>query len=149
MTGVTDHVPFALLHNWKHNKVLHETNVLLTVKTMTKPLVLESERFEAHVLNDGFYKMILRYGFMEDPDVPETMNRLHEAGKFQTLGLKFNIMEASFFLGRERLVPSVRPGMALWREFLFFTMSRNASSACDFFTIPSNRVVELGTQVEL
>ncbi|MFN3077382.1 MAG: potassium transporter Kup [Alphaproteobacteria bacterium] len=143
MTGNSAGVPYAMLHNLKHNRVLHERVVLLTVLTVPVPVVDEAERLEVSTLVRNFYRVVIRYGFMESPNVPEIL------GRCGSHGLVFDIMETSFFLGRESLVPAIHPGMALWRERLFIWMSRNAISATDFFKIPSNRVVELGTQVEL
>ncbi|MBL8671524.1 MAG: KUP/HAK/KT family potassium transporter, partial [Alphaproteobacteria bacterium] len=144
MTGNRDVVPYALLHNLKHNKVLHERVVLLNVATDEEPRVPESERVSVEDLGKGFHKVVVRYGFKESPDVPRAL------GSCAAQGLGFDMMSTSFFLGRERLVPSaVRPQMALWRERLFIWLSRNSLSATEFFQIPSNRVVELGAQVEV
>ena len=143
MTGLRQDVPYALLHNLKHNKVLHERVVLLTVLTEEIPYVAPAERIAIRPLERGFLRIVVRYGFMEDPDVPQVL------GQCDALGYEFNMLETSFFLGRERLVPTVRPELARWREWMFIHMSRNATSATDFFHIPPNRVVELGTQVEL
>ncbi|MBS1208756.1 MAG: potassium transporter [Proteobacteria bacterium] len=144
MTSAPAGVPRPLLHNLLHNKVLHERVVLLTVMTEDVPIVPEIDRVEIENLDSGFYRMLVRYGFKDEPDVPEAMRLATESGQ-----LEFHMMETTFFLGRERLVPHIKPGMALWRERLFFFMFRNASSAADFFRIPPNRVVEFGTQVEL
>ncbi|HZH02650.1 MAG TPA: KUP/HAK/KT family potassium transporter, partial [Myxococcaceae bacterium] len=143
MTGNPDNVPAALLHNLKHNKVLHEQTVLLTVLAEGVPHVPAEERVQILPLELGFQRVIARYGFMESPSVPDILKRCREKG------LQFNLMATSFFLGRETLIPSKRPGMALWREGLFAWMSRNARPATAFFRIPPNRVVEFGTQVEL
>jgi len=136
-------VPHALLHNLKHNKVLHERVVFLTVITREIPFVAADERIEIETLGCDFFRMVCYYGFKEEPDVPEL---LENAGKS---GFPFEMMETSFFVSRETLIPSVRPGMARWRERLFSSMSKNAVKASDFFHVPTNRVVELGTQVEL
>jgi KUP system potassium uptake protein len=136
-------VPHALLHNLNHNKVLHERVVLLTVHTRDIPHVPDEERIEIVPLGGDFYRVIAYYGFKDEPDVPRA---LELAG---AKGLKFEMMETSFFLSRQTLIPTVGPGMALWREKLFALMSRNASSATTFFRIPANRVVELGTRIEL
>ena len=143
LTSTPDRVPHALLHNLKHNKVLHERIVFLTVVTKEIPFVAADERIEIETLGCDFYRMIGCYGFKEEPDVPEL---LELAGK---TGFPFEMMETSFFVSRETLIPSVRPGMAMWRERLFSSMSKNAVKASDFFHVPANRVVELGTQVEL
>jgi KUP system potassium uptake protein len=143
LTSTPDKVPHALLHNLKHNKVLHERVVFLTVVTREIPFVQADERIELETLGCDFYRMLCYYGFKEEPDVPEL---LEEAGRN---GFPFEMMETSFFVSRETLIPSVRPGMARWRERLFSSMSKNAVKASDFFHVPTNRVVELGTQVEL
>ncbi len=143
MTGNPEGSPPALLHNLKHNKVLHEQVVLLTILTEDVPHVSPEERVEVQHLELGFVRLIARYGFMENPSIPDILKRGREQG------LQFQLMSTSFFLGRETLIPSKKPGMAMWREALFAWMSRNARSATAFFRIPPNRVVELGTQVEL
>ena len=135
--------PPALLHNLKHNKVLHEQVVLLSVETAEIPRVPREERMEVHKLENGFYRVILRYGFMEDPNVPRELARARRHG------LTFKPAEVTYFLGRERVLASQKPGMAIWRENLFAFMSRNARNATDFFRLPPDRVVELGAQVEL
>jgi KUP system potassium uptake protein len=143
LTSTPDRVPHALLHNLKHNKVLHERVVFLTVVTREVPFVPESERLEIETLGADFFRVLAHYGFKEEPDVPEV---LEQAGRN---GFPFEMMETSFFVSRETLIASTRPGMALWRERLFSSMSKNAVKASDFFHVPTNRVVELGTQVEL
>ncbi len=143
LTSSPNSVPHALLHNLKHNKVLHERVVFLTVVTGDVPSVPVEERYEATPLGCEFFQIVAHFGFKEDPDVPEL---LEECGR---RGFAFDMMETSFFVSRETLIATVAPGMALWRERLFVSMSKNATKASDFFGIPSNRVVELGTQVEL
>jgi KUP system potassium uptake protein len=143
MTGSTDGVPHALLHNLKHNKVLHERVVLLTVVTRNVPHVPQDQRIAVTTLPANFYRILVSYGFTEDPDVPRDLEAAIEHG------LDLNMMDTSFFLGRETLYPARPPKMALWREVVFIWMSRNAISATDFFKIPPNRVVELGTQIGL
>jgi KUP system potassium uptake protein len=143
MTGSPEGVPGALLHNLKHNKVLHEQTVLLTILAEDVPHVPPEERLEVEPLPQGLKRVIARYGFMENPSIPDILRRMREQG------LQFQLMGTSFFLGRETLIPTKKPGMAIWREMLFSWMSRNARSATSFFRIPPNRVVELGTQVEL
>jgi KUP system potassium uptake protein len=143
LTSTQDRVPHALLHNLKHNKVLHERVVFLTVVTREFPIVADGDRLEIKSLGSGFFRMLAYYGFTEEPDVPALL----EASKKQ--GFAFEMMETSFFVSRETLVSTHRPGMARWREKLFSSMSRNAVKASDFFRVPANRVVELGTQVEL
>jgi KUP system potassium uptake protein len=143
LTSTVDRVPHALLHNLKHNKVLHERVVFLTIHTQDFPRVPESERIRLSDLGCSFWRMEAYYGFAEDPDVPEL---LQAVGKDE---FAYDMMETSFFVSRETLIASVAPGMALWRERLFVSMSKMAVKATDFFHIPTNRVVELGTQVEL
>jgi KUP system potassium uptake protein len=143
MTGNPEGTPPALLHNLKHNKVLHEQVMLLTIAAEEVPHVPPEDRVEVIKLEEGFVRVIARYGFMENPSIPDILKRGREKG------LQFNLMGTSFFLGRETLIPSKKPGMAMWREALFAWMSRNARSATAYFRIPPNRVVELGAQVEL
>jgi len=143
MTSTPDGVPHALLHNLKHNKVLHERVVLLTVRIADVPVVPQTHRFEVDDLGQGFFRLVLRYGFMEEADVPAALAQV------DTCGQKFKMMETSFFLARQTLLPSARPGMPIWREKLFAWMLRNAESAMEFFRLPTNRVVELGSQVEI
>ncbi|HVK37744.1 MAG TPA: potassium transporter Kup [Candidatus Kapabacteria bacterium] len=135
--------PPALLHNIKHNKVLHRQNVLLTVQTEEVPHVTEEERITVSDIGHDFWRIVLRYGFMEDPDIPAALR------KVQTAGLSLKHMETTYFLGREVLIATKKPGMAIWRERLFAWMSQNSRSATSFFQLPPNRVVELGTQVEI
>jgi KUP system potassium uptake protein len=143
MTGNAEGTPPALLHNLKHNKVLHEQVVLLTILSEEVPHVPSEERVEVEPLEQGFVRVVARYGFTENPSIPDVLKRCREKG------LQFQLMGTSFFLGRETLIPTKRPGMAVWREALFAWMSRNARSATAYFRIPPNRVVELGSQVEL
>jgi KUP system potassium uptake protein len=143
MTGSPDSVPHALLHNLKHNKVLHERIVFLTVRTVEEPRVAPEDRLELEQLQEGFWRLRLRYGFKEEPNVPEALARCRERG------LAFDMMETSFFLSREKVVASVNPDLSPWRERLFATLSALALNATEFFNIPPNRVVELGTQVEV
>ncbi len=144
MTGARSIIPSAMLHNLKHNKVLHERIVFLTVETQDVPLVPRSERVDIKDLGKGFYRVLLRYGFMQQPDVPAALEQCAHHG------LEFDMMESTFFVGRESVIPKTAvPGMALWREHIFAWLMRNAGSATDFFRIPPNRVVELGTQLEI
>ncbi len=135
--------PPALLQNVKHNKVLHEKVILLSVIVEEIPHVASDERIEVHKLENGFSRVILHYGFMEMPNVPRDLALARHAG------LQIKMKEVSYFLGRERLFASKQPGMAIWREKLFAVLSRNARPATDFFRLPPGRVVELGTQIEL
>ena len=143
MYGNADGTPPALLHNLVHNKVLHERVVLLTVETQEIPLVADDERVTVEEAGHGFYRVAIRYGFTEEPDIPAVLARV------QRPGLDLRPMHTSYFLGRETLIPSSKPGMAIWREHLFAVMSRNARTATSFFALPPNRVVELGAQIEL
>jgi KUP system potassium uptake protein len=135
--------PPALLHNLKHNKVLHERVVFLVVETQNVPHVAVEDRAKIENLGSGFHRVTLLYGFMEEPNVPEALGRLKDRG------LEFKPLETTYFLGRETLIPTNKPGMALWRERLFTVMHRNARTATSFFCLPPNRVVELGAQIEL
>ena len=143
MTTSADGVPHALLHNLKHNKVLHERVLLLTVKIEDVPYVEDQKTFHLEELGQGFYRMIVRYGFMQETNVPSALARVEACGP------PIKMMETSFFLARQTLIASPRPGMAIWREKLFAWMLRNAESAMEFFKLPPNRVVELGSQVEI
>ncbi|MBK9999947.1 MAG: potassium transporter Kup [Sphingomonadales bacterium] len=143
MTSAAEGVPHALLHNLKHNKVLHERVILLTVKIPDVPFVDPANRCKMEDLGQGFHRLVLKYGFMEEPDVPAAL------GAITNCGPAFKMMETSFFLARQTLLASSRPGMAIWREKLFSWMLRNAESAMEFFRLPTNRVVELGSQLEI
>ena len=143
MTASLEGVPHALLHNLIHNKVLHERVVLLTVTNEDVPHVPAEERVAVEPLEENFYRLLLRYGFKDEPDIPAALEAC------SALGIEFRLMETSFFFSRETLISTKVPGMAQWREKLFISMARNASGAMTFFRIPTNRVVELGSQVEL
>ena len=136
-------VPHALLHNVKHNKILHERIIILTVKTEGVPHLPLHGRAQVHDLGSGFYRVILRHGFMEDVDIPAAMKAVVGCNG------PINISDTSYFLSRQTLIPSERPGMAIWREKFFAWMIRNAESPMDFFKLPTNRVIELGSQVEI
>ncbi len=144
MDRTPDAIPHALLHNIKHNKVLHNRVVLMTLLTEEQPHVAEQERIEVLPRGSGIFRVIVRYGFMEDPNVPEIIARLPHPEA------RINPNEVSYFLGRESLIASRNvAGMAVWREKLFVWMSNNSASAARYFRIPPNRVVELGAQIEL
>jgi KUP system potassium uptake protein len=143
MTSASSGVPHALLHNLKHNKVLHERVILLTVKIEDVPYVAEEKRHETMDYGAGFYRLVIHYGFMEEVNIPG------ELAKASDCGPECKMMDTSFFLARQTLIASARPGMAIWREKLFAWMLRNAESAMEFFKLPTNRVVELGSQVEI
>jgi KUP system potassium uptake protein len=141
LAGSPEIAPSALLHNLKHNKVLHERVWLLSVLTENTPRVPADKRYQIEKLSEDFTRIILRYGYMESPRVPAALASLRKAG------LKFDIMTTSFFLGRRTIKPAPNSGMPLWQDRLFIALSRQAANATDFFSIPSDRVVELGAQV--
>lgn len=143
MYGTVDGTPPALIHNLAHNKVLHDKIVFLTVVTEEVPHVVASERVVVSRLSKGFHRVVARYGFMEDPEIADIL----AACKEQHLNIP--VEGTTFFMGRETLIASDRPGMAIWRERLFAFMSRNALRATAFFKIPPNQVFEVGAQVEL
>ncbi len=136
-------VPQALIHNLKHNKILHERIMILTVVIDEVPYVSDEDRIGVRDLGGGFYRILIRYGFMQEIDIPAVLRTVENCGP------KVKMMDTSFFLSRQTLLASDKPGMALWREHLFSWMMRNAESAMDFFKLPTNRVVELGSQVEI
>jgi KUP system potassium uptake protein len=143
MTSKSDGVPHALLHNLKHNKVLHERCIFLTVDIQDVPSVDESRRIEVQELGSGFYRIILRFGFMEEMNVPAALDAV------DSCGFPFKMMDTSFFLSRQTLLASDLRAMAIWREKLFAWMMRNAESPMEFFSLPINRVVEVGSQVRI
>jgi KUP system potassium uptake protein len=143
MASTSSGVPSALLHNIKHNKVLHERVVVLTIAIQDVPYVEEAERFAIKDLGQGFYRITMKFGFLEETDVPAALARVTMCGE------PFDMMKTSFFLSRQTLIASAKPGMAIWREKLFSWMLRNAASAMEFFRLPTNRVVELGSQIEI
>jgi len=129
------------MHNLKHNKVLHERNVILTVATAETPRVRDGDRLKIEPVSADFTKVTLTYGFMESPNLPRGLALCRKQG------LKFDIMATSFFLGRRSVVPATQSGMPLWQDKLFIFLTKNATNPTDFFAIPPGRVVELGTQV--
>jgi KUP system potassium uptake protein len=144
LTANQSAVPHAMLHNLKHNKVLHERNVLLTAETLETPIAEAGERIEIESLGNEFYRLTLRFGFAEDPNIPVALSRCAQKG------LDFDMMDTTFFLSRETIVAGRhRPGMARWRDKLFAFLQRNALPATAFFEIPGNRLIELGAQVEI
>jgi KUP system potassium uptake protein len=143
MTGSPHGVPLALMHNLKHNQVLHERVIMLTVQTDETPLVGDEDRVHIEKLSDEFWSVVARYGFMEEPSVPEV---LAACGR---KGLAIEIQKTTFFLGHETLIAAAKPAMPMWRERLFAYMSRNALPATAFFHLPPNRVIEVGTQIEM
>ena len=143
MTGQADYVPGALLHNLKHNKVLHERVIFVTVLNEDIPQVGPDRRREVTELAPGIHRVILRYGFQESPHIPRELEAMKQDG------VPYEAMQASYFLGRETLVAAVVPKMSHWRQWLFTLMARNAVPATEFFRIPSDRVVELGVRVAI
>jgi len=141
--GNSEGTPLALLHNLKHNKVLHKRIVILTVVTDEIPHVHYSRRIQVEQMADGFFRVVAHYGFMEDPNIPDLLASCKDCG------LDVPPQQTTYFLSRETIIPTSRPGMALWRERLFRVMAQNSQSATAFFRLPANRVVELGMQVEI
>ncbi len=141
MTSSKEGVPPALLHNLKHNQVLHERVALITIQTADTPHVNDLDRIYVHRMGKGFMRIIARFGFMESPDIPAVLDMCKHHGE------RFDLMETTFYLSRETIVPSMTKRMTMLRARLFAVMSKNATSASDFFRIPTNRVVELGTQL--
>ena len=144
LTGNPNIVPHAMLHNIKHNKVLHERNIMVTVITRDVPYVTDQERIRVEVLDKRFQRVFVYYGFKDQPDIP---NALELA--YKQLEVEFDMMHISFFISRDRLIHTVGDGMAPWREKLFISMQRNTSPVSDFYQIPPNRVVEMGSQIEI
>ena len=144
LSASANNVPAALLHNLKHNQVLHQRVILLNVKVEEVPYVPRENRVELEDASQGFYRVILHYGFMEEVDIPRDLTGI------KTCGEPFNMMSTSFFLGRQKLIASKKvPGMALWREKLFAWMLKSSESAMEFFKLPTNRVIELGSQLQI
>jgi KUP system potassium uptake protein len=143
LTGNPDYVPTSLLHNLKHNKVLHERVLFVTVQTLDEPEVSAAGRVAVSELAANIHKIVIRYGFMESPNIPRELESLNSAG------VAFDPMQASYFLGRDVLVPATVPKMPWWRHWLFLAMARNAVPATEFFQIPYDRVVELGVRVAI
>ena len=143
MASSSETIPSALLHNIKHNQVLHERVVLLTVQIEEVPHIAPDKRAEITHAGEGFYRIVLSYGFMDEMNIPGDLGRVEGCGG------PFSMTTTSYFLGRQKLIASKRPGMALWREQLFAWMTKNSESAMEFFGLPTNRVVELGSQLEI
>ncbi|VVD68471.1 potassium transporter Kup [Pandoraea soli] len=144
LTGGNTQVPVSLLHNLKHNRILHERTIFLTFRTVDVPYVEDLNRIEVQDHSGGLFSVVATFGFNETPDVKEVLNLLE--GKTD---MHFELMDTSFFLARETVVPTKLPGMSIWRERLFAWMHQNAAKPTDFFSIPANRVVELGTKIEI
>jgi KUP system potassium uptake protein len=143
LVGVNEGAPAALLHNLKHNQVLHERNVLLSVIIEDKPFVTKGNRLLITDLGKSFYRVKVFYGFMQTPDVPAAL------GLCAPLGLSFDMMDTTFFTSRALIVSAPNPGMMKWRQWIFIMMSKNAMNATEFFKIPTNRVIEMGTRIEI
>jgi KUP system potassium uptake protein len=141
MTSDPDTAPAALLHNLKHNKILHEQNVVLTVRTADAPRVADDERVRIEPVGDSFWRVTMNFGYMEAPNIPRGLVLLRKQG------FKFDIMATSFFVSRRSIRPSVHGGMPFWQDKIFISLAKSASDATDFFQIPTGRVVEVGTQV--
>jgi KUP system potassium uptake protein len=141
LTSDPDVAPVALMHNLKHNKVLHEKNVILTVVTADTPRVRDEDRVKIDMVTGDFTKVTITYGFMESPNLPAALALCRKQG------LKFDIMTTSFFLGRRSVVPAAQSGMPLWQDKVFIFLMKNATNPTDFFNIPPGRVVEMGAQV--
>jgi KUP system potassium uptake protein len=135
--------PPALIHNFEHNKVIHENVVVLSVITDEVPHVQRKDRISLKTIGNGFYSVVAHYGFMQSPDIYEIADCCKNAG------LELAVDQSTFFLGRETLIASERPGMAMWREELFAFMTRNAQRAKNFYNIPTERMIEIGVQIEL
>ncbi|WP_180063732.1 potassium transporter Kup [Acinetobacter sp. YH12111] len=144
LTGTPNIVPHAMLHNIKHNKVLHERNIMVTVVTRDIPYVPQEERVQIERLDERFYRIFIYYGFKDQPNIPRALKQAYDE-----LGFEFDMMQMSFFISRERIISTVGEGMAPWREKLFISMQRNTSPVSDFYQIPTNRVVELGSQIQI
>jgi KUP system potassium uptake protein len=143
LTSDVDMAPVALMHNLKHNKVLHEKNLIATVRIAETPRVADSHRIEIKPINDVFKQLVINYGFMERPNLPKALALCRKQG------LKFDIMATSFFLGRRSVVPAAQTAMPLWQDKLYIYLLKNAANPTDFFRIPPGRVVELGAQVSV
>ena len=145
LTATGEGMPMALMHNLKHNKVIHERVVICTVMMEAMPFAAPESRLEVHHIADGFDRIVLRFGFMEEPNIPKALAQ----ARSDQLGFFYEPMSISYFLSRETLIPKTGKSLECWREQIFAWMSRSASGSMDFFHLPPNRVVELGTQVEL
>ena len=144
MSASQDSIPSALLHNLKHNQVMHERVLIVTVKVAEIPYVDQEKRLEVHDAGKGFYRVVVNYGFMDEVDIPQALAGLSNIGE------PFNIMTTSFFLGRQKFIVSKNhAGMAVWREHLFAWMMKSSESAMEYFKLPVNRVVELGSQMHI
>ncbi|MDB5439735.1 MAG: Kup system potassium uptake protein, partial [Caulobacteraceae bacterium] len=143
LTADPDTTPPALMHSLKHYRVLHERNVVLTVRNETRPYIEDSVRVSSEILDENFTAVTLRYGYMETPNIPQGLVAC------RTKGLKFDIMSTSFFLSRRTVVPAPNSGMPLWQDRLYIFLNKNAADPASFFHLPPGRVIELGTQVAI
>ena len=144
LTGTPNIVPHAMLHNIKHNKVMHQRNIIVTVITRDVPFVPDNERIQVEKMDERFFRITVYYGFKDQPNIPEALKQAYGQANAE-----FNMMQISFFISRDRLIHTVGEGMAPWREKLFISMQRNTSAVSDFYQIPPNRVVEMGSQIEI
>jgi len=143
LRGENDGVPHAMLHNLKHNRVLHERVIFLTIHMHEVPWVPISERIQVQDFGNQCYQIRVHYGFKDEPDIPHVLDLC------KTYGLDFDMLSTSFFISRQTIISTPGTGMSTWREHLFVTLSRNARGAADYYQIPPNQVIELGTQVEI
>ena len=143
LTGHADTAPSALLHNLKHNKVLHEQNIILTIETADRPHIAPHDRVEIETLSETFHLVRLTFGYMDEPNVPKTIPEIRQRG------LKFDAMNTSFFLSRRSLKQAAHSEMPDWQDSLFIFLARRAHDATAYFHIPSDRVVEVGTQITI
>lgn len=143
MSNIEDGIPNSLLNNLRHNKILHERNILLHVLVEERPYVKDEKKFEVTDFGHNFMRLIIRYGFKDEIDIPSELDKtyLH--------GISFNMDDTTFFVGKENIIPTAEPGMVIWREYVFAWISRNASSAIDFYNLPSKRVMELGSRIDI
>ena len=144
LTGTPNIVPHAMLHNIKHNKVLHERNIMVTIITKDVPYVSQEERLMTEMLDEHFYRITMYYGFKDQPNITHALQQAYEE-----LDFEYDLMQVSYFISRDRIIHSVGDGMAPWREKLFISLQRNTSPVSDFYQLPTNRVVELGSQIEI
>jgi KUP system potassium uptake protein len=143
LTADPDRAPGALLHNLKHNRVLHERNVILTVETTDTPRVADEDRVRFEPINDDFKRVHVKYGFMETPNIPKALAMCRKEG------LVFEVLSTSFFLGRKTVVANLRKGLGHWQDRLFILLAKNSANPTDFYQIPPGRVLEMGTQVSV
>ena len=142
LTSHPERVPTALMHNLKHNKILHQRNIIVSVTTTDEPRVDETERSNVTRLSDAFTQVNLRFGYMETPDVPRALMR-------RRLGLDLDVMQTSYYLSRRALRPATRSEMPRWQDRLFIWLARHSSDASLYFKIPTDRAIEVGTQVAI